>query len=446
MTTTAFVDVTVVPMDSERLLEGQTVVVADGRIAAIGPVAAVAVPDGAAPIDGRGRFLMPGLADMHVHYNEPSFAALLLAHGVTTVRNMWGFPIHVEAREQIKRGEGFGPWIYTCGPIMDGNPPVWPASTVIETAEEAERSVAEQLEQGYDFLKVYGNLSRDAYDAIIAAGRKHGIRVVGHVPAHVGLQYALGAGQASIEHLNGYLQAIVRDGAPEATGMLTERMIQWTECADEANISEIVSATVEAGAWNCVTMIVSRKLAAARLAFDEERKRPELRYLSPQYITSWDPQNDFRQQGDINLDRAAVAFQRAGELRRLLVRALRDAGARLLLGSDTPNPFVIPGVAIHDELAMLVEAGLTPYEAIRAGTRDAAEFLGALDAFGTVAEGLRADLILTEGNPLDDVSNVAKRAGVMVRGRWLPAEELNAMLEQVATEAATGQSHHDHAP
>jgi imidazolonepropionase-like amidohydrolase len=378
---------------------------------------------------------MPGLVDMHVHYNEPSFAALFLAHGVTTVRNMWGFPIHVDAREQIKCGEGFGPWIYTCGPIMDGNPPIWAGSTVIETAEEAERSVAEQMEQGYDFLKVYGNLSRDAYDAIIAAAREHGMRVVGHVPGQVGLRHALEAGQASIEHLNGYLQAIARDGAPEAVGMLTERMIQWMEHADESKIPAVVSATVKAGVWNCVTLLVSRKMGQARLAFDDECKRLELRYLSPQYITRWDPRNDFRQQKDLDLDRAAAAFRRAGELRRLLVRALRDAGARLLLGSDTPNPFVIPGVSVHDELAMLVEAGLTPYEAVRAGTRDAAEFLGALDEFGTVAEGLRADVILTEGNPLDDVANVARRAGVMVRGRWFSATELEKMLEDVAAEA-----------
>lgn len=209
----AFVDVTVVPMDEERLLEHQTVLIQDGRISAMGPASDVDVPDEAKRIEGSGRFLMPGLADMHVHYNEPSYAALFVANGVTTVRNMWGVPFHVVAREQIRRGEGFGPTIYTCGPIMDGSPPIWPGSTVIETHEEAWRSVAEQKQQGYDFLKVYSNLSREAFDAIVGAAREHSMRVVGHVSDGVGLRHALESGQASIEHLQGYLPALVPERA-----------------------------------------------------------------------------------------------------------------------------------------------------------------------------------------------------------------------------------------
>ncbi|MCH8815907.1 MAG: amidohydrolase family protein [Chloroflexi bacterium] len=176
-------------------------------------------------------------------------------------------------------------------------------------------------------------------------------------------------------------------------------------------------------------------MAAARLTFEQECSRPELRYLSQAYIDRWDPKNDERQQSDIEPDRAAAGFSGAGELRRKLVRALRAAGARLLLGSDTPNPFVIPGVSIHDELSLLVEAGLSPYEALRAGTRDAAEFLGALDEFGTVAPGLRADLILVDENPLENVGSVGSRSGVMVRGQWFPEAELQSMLEDVATAA-----------
>ncbi|MEX1253613.1 MAG: amidohydrolase family protein [Dehalococcoidia bacterium] len=445
MARAAFVDVTVVPMDRERLLAHQTVLIQDGRISAMGAAAEVSVADEAERIDGRGRYLMPGLVDMHVHYNEPSYAALFVANGVTTVRNMWGFPLHLQARGQIGRGEGFGPAIYTCGPIMDGSPPIWPGSTVIETAEEAERSVAEQREQGYDFLKVYSNLTLDAYDAIAAAARKHGMRVVGHVSDRVGLRHALESGQASIEHLQGYLPALVPGGAPPpAASTYTERMIHAGERADESRIPTVVEWTCRAGAWNCVTLLVGRKLAAARLSFDEERLRPELRFLSPEYIARWDPKNDFRQQDQVDPDRAANAFQRAAGLRNQLVRALRDAGARLLLGTDTPNPFVIPGFAIHEELPLLVEAGLTPYEAIRAGTSDAAEFLGAADEFGTIAIGRRADLILTDANPLADVTNVARRSGVMVRGRWLAAAELDAMLEGVADAAAAPTAPHRH--
>jgi hypothetical protein len=431
----AFVDVTVVPMDTERLLPGRTVLVRDGKIDAIGPTADVAVPLDAERIDGRGRYLMPGLCDMHVHYNESSFATLFVANGVTTVRNMWGVPFHVQARDAINAGaEVVGPAIYTCGPLMDGNPPLWPGSEVIETAEAAELSVAAQEQQGYDFLKVYNMLSREAYDGIIRAGRQHGMRVVGHVPNDVGLEHVLASGQASIEHLNGYLAYLSDDRTPDSpTANLTDRFIYWTDHADEGKMPDIVAATVEAGVWNCVTLIVSHKMGPARLAFDDECKRPELRYLSSAYIGNWRHTASYP---ITDRARADKAFRRADELRAQLVRALRDAGARLLLGSDTPNPFVIPGFSIHDELALLVQAGLTPYEAIRAGTRDAAEFLGALGEFGTVAEGLRADLILTEANPLDDVTNVARRAGAMLRGRWLLAAELDVMLEDVAAAAA----------
>jgi len=459
MTTTAFVDVNVVPMDAERVLERQTVLIEGDRIAAIGPSHEIAVPDGATRIDGRGRYLMPGLCDMHVHYNalasdsfgsgaasarpsdrEVSFAPLFIANGVTTVRNMWGGPRMLYVRDAINSGaDMLGPAIYTCGPLMDGNPPIWRGSEVLETAEAAERSVAAQKEAGYDFLKVYNMLSTEVYDAIIAAAREHGMRVVGHVPGRVGLQHALDSGQVSIEHLNGYLNALVAEGSPpmQASNM-TEFFTYWAEHTDESKISAVARATVEAGVWNCVTMIVNSKHGPARFAFDEECERPELRYLSSAYIESW------RQTASAPIEdrvRAERAYRRAHELREQLVRELRDAGARLLLGGDTPNPFVIPGFSAHDELALLVQAGLTPYEAIRAGTSDAAEFLDARDEFGTVVPGLRADLVLCQANPLEDVSNVAKRVGVMLRGRWLSADALDAMLEDVATKAAAPARH-----
>jgi len=348
--------------------------------------------------------------------------------------------ILLRAREAIRAGADIrGPAIYTCGPLMDGSPPLWPGSAVIETAEAAERSVAAQKEQGYDFLKVYTMLSPEVYDAIVAAAREYDIRVVGHVPTRIGLQHVLDSGQASIEHLNGYLPALVADGAPPTrANNMTERFIYWTEHTDEAKIPAVVAATIKAGTWNCVTMIVNQKFGPARLSFDDECKRPELRYLAPAYIDNW---RQTASQPIVERGRADKAFRRTIELREQLVRALRDAGARLLLGGDTPNPFVIPGFSIHDELALLVQAGLTPYEAIRAGTFDAAEFLEARDEFGTIAPGLRADLILCQANPFDDVSNVARRAGVMLRGRWVSAGELDTMLEDVAAKAAASAQH-----
>lgn len=211
--TVAFVDVNLIPMDSERLLMGQTVIVRDGIIETIGDSGQVVVPEGAQVINGTGKYLLPGLVDMHVHVEDENDLLLYAANGVTSVRNLWGntekkmfmgMPNQLVLREQIKRGEMFGPTIYTSGPIMEGNPATTPLMTVFERPEQAAESVAWQKEQGYDFIKVYDNLSAATYQAILQAAREQEIPVVGHVPFEVGLEAALGSGQVTIEHLSGY--------------------------------------------------------------------------------------------------------------------------------------------------------------------------------------------------------------------------------------------------
>jgi hypothetical protein len=208
----AFVDVTVVPMDEERILPHQTVLVSEGRIAEVAPVGSEAVPltDATLQVDGRGRYLLPGLADMHVHLHDPLHGLLYLANGVTTVRNMWGFPTHLAAIHQVERGHLLAPTMYTTGPLMDGSPPYWIGSTVVNTAAEAEASVEAQHADGFKSLKVYESLTRDAYRGIVTAARRLDMRVVGHVPKPVGLRAVLAEGQRSIEHLRGYIRGACR--------------------------------------------------------------------------------------------------------------------------------------------------------------------------------------------------------------------------------------------
>ena len=237
----AFEDVDVVPMDTERVLEDQTVLVVDGRIAAIGPADTVDVPDGALRVRGRGRYLMPGLADMHVHCWTEEEHLLFLANGVTTVRNMWGAPHHLEWRRRAEAGELEGPTVYTTGPLIDGDPPHWPGSVVVTDPEAARAEVARQKAAGYEAVKVYSRLSRECYDAIVEAAREHGLRVDGHVPGAVGIERALEARQDSIEHLEGYF---LWDGAPPA-----------------GPYDGWVRATLEAGTWNCVTLVVIERLS-----------------------------------------------------------------------------------------------------------------------------------------------------------------------------------------
>jgi imidazolonepropionase-like amidohydrolase len=431
----AFVDVSIVPMDADHVLEHQTVLIRGDRIAALGPAASTPVPDGATRIEGHGKWLMPGLVDMHVHLGDADDGTLYVANGVTTIRNMWGTLETLATRADYAAGRALGPTVYTTGPILDGKPPIWPGSLAIENAEEADKELTAEKAAGYDFVKVYSRLGKDAYLGILAAAKKHGLRVVGHVPDAVGLDSVLAAGgQESTEHLLGYLMAVQEDHSP-ALGKPEVGANSRVALAhvDDAKLADIVRRTKAAGVWNCVTLVFFERFAALDDR-DALLRLPAVKYVSAEQLATWDPKKDFRMQGMTTKDfatvRALVAFDER------VTRALRDAGARLLLGTDTSNPFVIAGFAVHEELALLVDAGLTPFEALRAGTADAAEFLHAEREFGRVAPGLRADLILVDGNPLADVHNAARTSGVVLRGQWLPAVRLEAALDRLAQDRA----------
>jgi imidazolonepropionase-like amidohydrolase len=420
---TAFAHVAVVPMDREQVLENWTVIVADGRIRELGPAEDVAIPEGATVIDGRGKYLMPGLADMHAHTWEEEDFPLLLANGVTTIRNMFGGRIHLEWKKRIAAGELDSPTIYTAGPIIDGNPPIWPGPGV-EDAAQARRVVAGQHAAGYDFLKVYARLSREAYDAILEEAKARKMSVSGHVPDAVGLAVALRSGIKSIEHLSGYEILARKEGGPGEEA-------SWARL-DQSQLEGVAKETAKSGAWNCPTLVLfQHRVAPGESEFlDKLLARPEMRYVSPEVVHSWHPENNYLKHS--TPARAASSREKGDVMRKKLVTALHDAGARLLLGTDYGNPFIVPGFSIHLELRNFVDAGLSPFEAIRAGTSGAAEFMNAETEFGTVAPGRRADLILLEGNPLADVANTSKRAGVMVRGRWYSEHELTAELETLA--------------
>ncbi len=423
----AFVNVNVVPMDSDRILPGQTVIVRGDRISEMGSVDAIDVPEGAQRIDGRGRYLMPGLVDMHVHSFRRPLARpmshdqliLFITNGVTAVRNMWGGEEHLKLREEIRGGKLTGPTIYTTGPIIDGNPPYSPDSAVAETPEQAAQMVAEQKKIGYDFIKVYNRLSVDVYDALVESAAKCGMPVVGHVARDVGIEHALSAGQHSVEHLSGYgrfLQA--------------EDSSSWQHI-DEAKVPYIVQATRKAGTWNCVTLVMNQKTYMSREEMKQELKLPYMKYIPL-------PRRQMLEIIARERDRQYVRDVMCN--RKKMTKALHDAGARVLLGTDTLVPYVEAGFSVHQELRCLVDAGLTPYEAIRAGTRDAAECLGILDEFGTVSVGLRADLLLVEDNPLVDVGNAAKLNGVMLRGRWFSQSELQSMLDALEGKQAAEEN------
>lgn len=415
----AFVEVNVVPMDGEHIIERQTVIIKDGKISKIGPASKLQVPPDALKIDGRGRYLMPGLADMHMHLNYEEELVLLLGNGVTTVRNMSGFSEFLDWRKRICDGDLLGPTILTTGPIIDGNPSNFEESTIIETPEEAAKEVLAQKEKGYDAIKILSNLSPDVYEAIIAAAKEHNLSVYGHVPKRVGLERVLDSGQHSIEHMKDFYDMLLPSDSSD-------------EQADLGKIPDLAARTAAKGVWVCPTLGMYRIYAVNSEELKTICSHLSMKYVPVQHRDPWDEVERylFSDQWDNKGARQMLddVFQ--------IVKGLHDAGTKLIVGTDSPIPFQVPGFSVHRELQDFVNLGMTPYETIKAATRNAAEFLGALDEFGTVAVGRRADLILVKANPLNDVANITKRVGVMVRGRWLSESELQKKLDMFAEKAA----------
>lgn len=418
----AFVGVNVVPMDHERVLENRTVLVRDGRVEEIGKSRRIIVPKNYRVVRGGGRYLMPGLVDVHVHVEEEDDLLLYAANGVTTVRNMWGntgfkravgYPDQLELRGEVERGEILGPRIFTTGPVMEGEPPSTPIMPVVRTPQEARASVAWQAGKGYDFVKVYDNLSPEVYRAVLDEARKQGMPVVGHVPGKVGLDAALAGGQLTVEHLIGYLD-------PDAARL----------AVPGEDLESYALRTREAGVYNCPTIGLYQKLVPEGEVDNLERGTDGLRYVSPRTRATWRlflPQmrEDVTYPGNDYPDRIE-------ELYKSTTRVLHEHGAIIVAGTDASNPYLVPGFSLHDELENLTEAGLSPYEALQAATTNTAEALGEPRGAGTVAEGMRADLILTQDNPLRDVAKVERPAGVMLGKHWLPEDDLERLLDGLA--------------
>jgi imidazolonepropionase-like amidohydrolase len=422
----AFVDVTVIPMDRERSLPRSTVVVREGRIVSVGPSQDVRVPPGARTVNGRGHFLLPGLAEMHAHIpggEAPDGMVervlfLYVAGGITTIRGMLGHPDHLELRSRAARGELISPTIYTSGPSLNGKSVPTPGAAV--------QMVVEQKKAGYDFLKIHPGIEREVFDTLAATAGRVGIRMAGHVPADVGLRRALQVPYASIDHLDGYIEAMVPASAKPAESQMFG--FNLGEHLDQSALPELVKATRAAGVWNVPTQTLLENLAPS-VSLEALARRPEMRYVKPATLASW---ADAKQSIMQETGSSPESVRHTMETRRRLIKALHDGGAGLLLGSDAPQIYNVPGFSIHRELESMVAAGLTPYEALATGTRNVAVFFGTLPQSGTIEVGKRADLLLLTANPLDDIRNTTRRAGVMLRGRWFSQAELERRLAEIA--------------
>jgi imidazolonepropionase-like amidohydrolase len=415
----AFERVTLVPMDRERVVPDQTVVVRGDRIAAIGPAGQASIPAGATRVDGSGQYLIPTLAEMHAHIPGGQAAGqaervlfLYVANGIGTIRSMLGDPAHFRLRERAARGEIVAPAMYLSGPSFNGQ--------TAATPEAAAARVAEQKKAGYDLLKIHPGVPRTAFDALAAAADRAAIRFAGHVPADVGLQRALEAKYWTIDHLDGYVEALARPGAPASESF----GINLLAHVDESRIPALVAQTKAAATWNVPTQVLLEHWYGPD-DIETMRNWPEMRHAAPGQVDQWVATKRKNLQAFSSDQRGRFIA-----LRRRLIKALHDGGTGLLLGSDAPQTWNVPGFSIHRELATYVASGLTPYQALATGTRNVAVHTGTLDRTGTIEAGKRADLVLLQGNPLQDIRNTSRIAGVMIGGRWLPKAELDKRLQE----------------
>jgi len=418
--TTAFVNVNVVPMTSETVIGQQTVVVKNGVIAALGPVDETPIPKGAKVIDGTDRFLMPGLAEMHAHVPaadsddlDRNFS-LYVANGVTTIRGMLGQASHIGLRERLNNGTVFGPRLVTSGPSFNGRS--------VAGANQARQMVRDQHQSGYDFVKIHPGLTAEEFEAVAETANELSMPFAGHVPVAIGVARALQLGMATIDHLDGYFAALLPVASDGFGGYGGFFDVMLAAELDAERIPEIARATAEAGTWNVPTeVLVEVRINGTPTV--ELRNQPGMRYMPKATVDRWVAAKEaLLAERDFNPQVAALAT----ELRRRVILELHRAGAGLLLGSDSPQVFNVPGFSLHQELDALVAAGLTPYEALRTGTVAVSEFFDS--NAGTVAVGRDADLVLLNANPLENVRHAHRIHGVMLRGAWLSADSLAERL------------------
>ena len=446
-----FTNVTVIDATGAPAKPDMTVVIKGGRIAALGKTAKLHVPENARVVDATGKFLIPGLWDMHIHpLDEKDYLALFTANGVTGVRVMRGEPLHHKWRQEISAGKLIGPRMVISSPVIDGPDSLHSGSVIVSSEDEARQVVRKVKKEGADLVKVFDLIPRDAYFAIADEAKKQGIPFAGHVPFWTSAAEASDAGQQSIEHCSFVLLACSTEGEGELRKKIKETLVKrpfslpqvrarLKLMADitygEKKAAELFARFVRNGTWVCPTLIVWH----GHLFRDEKdlANDPRLKYMPLSTKDSWNPKN--------NVSVALAIGEGQADLRKLcekhlaIVGAMRRAGVGLLAGTDTaPTAYSFPGFGLHDELALFVQAGLSPMQALQTATYNPAKCLRKLDSMGTIEQGKVADLVLLDANPLQDISNTQRIAAVVVGGKMFDKTALQKMLAQ----AEAARLHH----
>jgi imidazolonepropionase-like amidohydrolase len=411
--TIVFRNVGIVPMDSERVLRNQTVLINHGTIVAIGAARTMSIPAKALVIDGSGDYLVPGLADMHVH-TDPGDFPLFLANGITTIREMNGSGDHLKWRARLASGELLGPRLFVASTMIAGEKQRY-RHVLVTSPDQAAKVVKEFTDAGYDFIKVYDGLSREVYDQIIQTANQMKMPVVGHIPKAVGLDHVLESGQKSVEHAEQIEYAAASFDNP-----LTSQQ------ADAVAVKIVQSKT-----WVTPTLASQEILCRQGTAwFDSLFNRPEMKFVESSTLAWWSSLKQPYSHANSSENGVDDLGSRFLSSQVRLVKSLNQRHALILAGTDTPNPLLVPGFSLHEELRNLHEAGLTNFEVLQTATTNPARFLGFLPEAGTVETGKRADLILVGDNPLQNLETLRMPVGVMLGGKWFSRAQLKELLDR----------------
>jgi tetratricopeptide (TPR) repeat protein len=451
--TLVFSHVTIIDTSGGPNKTDMTLFITGDRITDITPSAKVRLPKGAQAIDATGKFLIPGLWDMHVHWFDARYLPLFIANGITGVRQMWGFPVHFQWRDEIAKGLLLGPRQAISGTPIDGAEAFYPGVISVANENEARQAVRRVKESGGDFIEVDGGLSREAYFAIADESRKLGIPFAGGVPRSVRAAEAAEAGQKSIEYLGALGPGLYLDcsnnedelrkrGQKSREGFsamqprtreqledIRQQQEMVFETYDAGKAAALFALFVKNGTWQCPTLTVQRGLSY--LDDTNFTADPRLKYMPKKTRVYWEPQNNAFVSSNTAEDWAMMKKALAKKLE--IIKPMRRAGVKFIAGTDLANPYCFPGFSLHDELGLLVEAGLTPLEALQAATSNAAEFLGLEVSLGKVEAGKIADLVLLDANPLENIGNTRKIAAVIVNGKYYSRSSLHEMLAKIET-------------
>lgn len=422
-------NVHLVTMENDQVLENQSILVGDGKILEVVPMSETRDLKGSQVIDGKGSYVYPGLAEFHSHIPvaqngdsqlQEEAMWLYLANGVLRVRGMIGHQSHLSLREKVESGEIAGPRLFLSGPSFSGSS--------VSSPEQAAQLVRDEKAAGYDHLKLHPGLSMEEFLSIAKTAKELDIPFGGHVSLDVGIEASLKNGYKSIEHMDGYVEALIPDYSrvkdPALAGPFTMLLVKE---ADMDKLPELVDLTLENGAWIAPTLTLFDRYFGSKPA-EEYRDAPEMKYMSAQQVQAWiNAKTPYEERGVLTVENVQPYL----EFRNRLFMTLHEAGVPVLMTSDSPQVFNVPGFSIHHEIALMSEAGMSNYEILKTGSVNPAKYFDQEGEWGVIKAGASADFVLVQKNPLEDLTTLKTPVMVVMKGKVYNRNELKEQLDRI---------------